>query len=50
MSNSDFQEEFHLLQPCSIARERAVTEYVADSRLDVNDFTIHLYGLELCVT
>ena len=41
--------EFHLLQPRSIARERAVMEYVADSSLDENDFILHSYGLELCV-
>ena len=25
-------------------------KYIADSKLDVNDFTIHLYSLELCIT
>ena len=50
MSNSDFQEEFCLLQQCSIARERAVMKHIVDSRLKVNDFVIHLYGLEIHVT
>ena len=50
MSNSDFQEEFCVLQPCSIVRERAVTKYVTDSRFEVNDFVIHLYDLEIYFT
>ena len=50
MSNSDLQEEFCLLQLCSIARERAVMKYIMDSRLEVNDFMIHLYDLEIYVT
>ena len=49
MFNSDLQKEFCLLQPCSIARERAVMEYITDSRLDANDITIHLSGLEVCI-
>ena len=42
-----FQVEFCLLLPHSIARERAVTKYIADSWLNMNDFVIHSSGLEL---
>ena len=42
-----FRWSFVVLWLYSIARERAVMKYVADSWLDVNHFVIHSSGLEL---
>ena len=42
-----FEWSFVVLQLCSIARERAVTKYIGDSWLDMNDFVIHSSGFEL---
>ena len=42
-----FRWSFVILRLCSIARERAVTKYIADSWLDMNDFVIHSSGFEL---
>ena len=42
-----FRWSFVILRLCSIARERAVTKYITDSWLDMNDFVIHSSGFEL---
>ena len=44
-----FRWSFVLLQPCSIARERAVTKHATGSGLDMNDFVIRSRGFELCI-
>ena len=44
-----FQVEFRLLQPHSIARERAVTKHATYLRLDMDDFVICSEGFEFCI-